>query len=187
MVLTNHLIYLVNVKTTRIFFSNNVCFSKSLNSTRKNQFKCHNLVFWLNNIPHNVGLLTNQWAAQINLVYKLVYASLFFFSFPHEPHENPNLCIIFLPGRTWVRVARCHSWGRLCGQIAKVILHRGLFDIVLTDRPRHSVASATWCRTVGQRHFGPRKYKACHNDPKLRILFGNCWVKPRYFSNLYCL
>ena len=98
MVLTNHLIYLVNVKTTRIFFSNNVCFSKSLNSTRKNQFKCHNLVFWLNNIPHNVGLLTNQWAAQINLVYKLVYASLFFFSFPHEPHENPNLCIIFF---TW--------------------------------------------------------------------------------------
>ena len=95
MVLTNHLIYLVNVKTKRIFFSNNVCFLKILNSTRKNQFKCHNLVFWLNNIPHNVGLLTNQWAAQINLVYKLVYASLFFFSFPHEPHENPNLCIIF--------------------------------------------------------------------------------------------
>jgi hypothetical protein len=147
-----------------------------------------NLKIWLNKIPHNVGLLTNQWATQINLLYKLVYASLFFFNFPHVPHENPNLCIIFLlPGRTWVRVARCHSWGWLCGQIAKVILHRGLFDIVLTNRPRHSVASATWCRTVGQRHFGPRKYKACHNDPKLRIPFGNYWVKPRYFLNLYGL
>ena len=93
----------------------------------------------------------------------------------------PIFAFFFLPGRTWVRVARCHSWGRLCGQIAKVILHRGLFDIVLTNRPRHSVASATWCRTVGQRHFGPRKYKACHSDPKLRIPFGNCWLKPRYF------
>ena len=33
MVLTNQLIYLVNVKTTRKIFSNYVCFSKSLNFT----------------------------------------------------------------------------------------------------------------------------------------------------------
>ena len=34
MVLTNQLIYLVNVKTMRKIFSNYVCFSKSLNFTR---------------------------------------------------------------------------------------------------------------------------------------------------------
>ena len=131
----------------------------------------------------DVGLLTNQWATQINLVYKRQTSlrKFIFLQFSSCASWKFQSLHFFLPGRTWVRVARCHSWGRLCGQIAKVILHRGLFDIVLTNRPRHSVASATWCRTVGQRHFGPRKYKACHSDPKLRIPFGNCWVKPWYF------
>ena len=69
-----------------------MAFPQNLNflvRTRKNQSKSQNPVFWLNNILYNVGLLTNNWAKQINLVCKLVYASLFFSNFPHAPHEIP--------------------------------------------------------------------------------------------------
>ena len=47
-VLTNQLIYLVNVKTRRKIFSNYVCFSKSPSFTMTLQVDLFSLVFWKN-------------------------------------------------------------------------------------------------------------------------------------------
>ena len=73
MILTNQLIYLVNVKTMRKIFSNYVCFSKSPN------FKVKVRNFFL-----TFQLFPIQWILETNLFYNLHIYQLFIFNFKQK-------------------------------------------------------------------------------------------------------